>query len=158
MSKITKKETKNLAIGLGIVFIFFFCVLLNSPEEEDNEVLVETVEVIEVIVIATPEPTKIVIPTSEPTPEVTEEPTPTATATLISTLVPTAIPQPTLIPIVQPTSPPPGNCDYNSYPDFCIAPYPPDLNCSDIPHKNFKVNQPDPHGFDRDKDGLACEG
>ena len=57
-----------------------------------------------------------------------------------------------------PASPPPGNCDYNSYPDFCIAPYPPDLNCSDIPHKNFKVNQPDPHGFDGNKDGVGCEG
>ena len=48
------------------------------------------------------------------------------------------------------------SCD-PSYPDFCIPPPPPDLDCKDIPHKNFKVLQPDPHGFDRDKDGIGCE-
>ena len=47
-------------------------------------------------------------------------------------------------------------CD-PSYPTVCIAPYPPDLDCGDIPHKKFKVLQPDPHGFDRDKDGIGCE-
>ncbi len=49
-----------------------------------------------------------------------------------------------------------GNCD-RSYPDFCIAPPPPDLDCKDIPYKNFTVLQPDPHHFDRDKDGIGCE-
>lgn len=44
-----------------------------------------------------------------------------------------------------------------SYPDFCIPPPPPDLDCKDIPRKNFKVLQPDPHKFDRDKDGIGCE-
>jgi hypothetical protein len=48
------------------------------------------------------------------------------------------------------------NCD-NSYPDFCIAPPPPDLDCGDITQKNFTVRQPDPHRFDRDKDGVGCE-
>jgi len=47
-------------------------------------------------------------------------------------------------------------CD-PSYPSVCIAPYPPDLNCGDIPHKNFIVLQPDPHKFDKDKNGLGCE-
>lgn len=48
------------------------------------------------------------------------------------------------------------SCD-PSYPDVCIPPYPPDLNCVDIPYKNFKVLQPDPHRFDADKDGIGCE-
>jgi len=50
----------------------------------------------------------------------------------------------------------PNNCD-ESYPDVCIPPYPPDLDCSEIQYANFKVLQPDPHGFDRDKDGIGCE-
>jgi len=54
-------------------------------------------------------------------------------------------------------SPSPKNqCD-PSYPDFCISPPPPDLNCSDISQKRFTVLQPDPHHFDGDKDGIGCE-
>jgi len=49
-----------------------------------------------------------------------------------------------------------SNCD-SSYPDFCIPPYPPDLDCKDIPQKRFTVLQPDPHRFDGDKDGIGCE-
>jgi len=48
------------------------------------------------------------------------------------------------------------SCD-SSYPDVCIQPYPPDLNCGDIRYANFKVLQPDPHGFDGDNDGIGCE-
>jgi hypothetical protein len=52
-----------------------------------------------------------------------------------------------------------GNCDRISYPDpnICIPPSPPDLNCPDITYTNFRVTGPDPHGFDRDKDGIGCE-
>jgi len=49
-----------------------------------------------------------------------------------------------------------GNCD-PSYPDVCIAPYPPDLDCKNVPYKKFKVLPPDPHHFDGDKDGIGCE-
>jgi len=48
------------------------------------------------------------------------------------------------------------NCD-PSYPDVCIPPPPPDLDCKDIPYRNFRVLPPDPHRFDRDKDGIGCE-
>jgi len=48
------------------------------------------------------------------------------------------------------------NCD-PSYPDVCIAAYPPDLDCGEIGYSNFKVLQPDPHRFDGDKDGIGCE-
>jgi hypothetical protein len=52
-----------------------------------------------------------------------------------------------------------GNCDRISYPDsdICIPPYPPDLNCPDVPYKNFQVTGRDPHGFDRDNDGIGCD-
>jgi micrococcal nuclease len=56
-------------------------------------------------------------------------------------------------------SPTPSNekrCD-PSYPDFCIPPYPPDLDCGDIIYRNFRVLSPDPHRFDVDKDGIGCE-
>jgi micrococcal nuclease len=49
-----------------------------------------------------------------------------------------------------------SNCD-PSYPTVCIATYPPDLNCKDIPYSNFQVFPPDPHGFDADSDGVGCE-
>lgn len=50
-----------------------------------------------------------------------------------------------------------GNCD-PSYPTVCIPPYPPDLDCKDIPYRRFQVNPPDPHFFDGDYDGVGCEG
>jgi len=49
-----------------------------------------------------------------------------------------------------------NSCD-PSYPDVCIPPYPPDLDCGEIRYANFYVLQPDPHGFDPDKDGIGCE-
>jgi len=59
----------------------------------------------------------------------------------------------------QTPTPPPTNenqCD-PSYPDVCIPPYPPDLDCGEISYRNFKVLPPDPHGFDGDNDGIGCE-
>ena len=49
-----------------------------------------------------------------------------------------------------------NNCDA-SYPDFCIPSPPPDLNCADMSQKRFTVSGSDPHGFDRDGDGVGCE-
>ena len=49
-----------------------------------------------------------------------------------------------------------SNCN-SSYPDACISSPPPNLNCKDISDKDFKVLPPDPHGFDRDEDGIGCE-
>lgn len=48
------------------------------------------------------------------------------------------------------------NC-HPSYPTVCIPPPPPDLDCSDISYKRFKVLPPDPHRFDGDRDGIGCE-
>jgi len=57
-----------------------------------------------------------------------------------------------------PSPPPPTqpSCD-PSYPDVCITPYPPDLDCGEIGYSNFRVVGNDPHGFDRDNDGIGCE-
>ena len=81
--------------------------------------------------------------------------------------IPEPIPQQTQEPIQQQV-PAPGfedvpemivesDCD-PSYPDVCIPPWPPDLNCGDISYRNFYVLPDDPHGFDGDKDGIGCEG
>ena len=59
-----------------------------------------------------------------------------------------------------PPPPPPGNC-VASYPTVCIPPPPPRLKCTDIPYANFLVRwdvpHPDPHHFDKDRDGVGCE-
>jgi hypothetical protein len=59
-----------------------------------------------------------------------------------------------------PPPPPPGNCAA-SYPSVCIPPPPPDLDCGEIAYRNFTVRydvpDPDPHGFDGDRDGIGCE-
>jgi micrococcal nuclease len=49
-----------------------------------------------------------------------------------------------------------ANCDA-AYPTVCIPPPPPDLDCSDITFRRFKVLPPDPHHFDSDHDGIGCE-
>ncbi|MFW6074834.1 MAG: thermonuclease family protein [Chloroflexota bacterium] len=67
--------------------------------------------------------------------------------------VPLATPTPEPAPAPPPSG---GNCD-PSYPDVCIPPYPPDLNCDDVPYRRFTVLPPDPHGFDGDNDGIGCE-
>jgi len=71
-------------------------------------------------------------------------------------------PPPPPPPAPQPPPPPPpaSNCA-PSYPDECIPPPPPDLDCKDVPYRNFRVlwnvPDPDPHHFDGDRDGIGCE-
>jgi len=55
-----------------------------------------------------------------------------------------------------PTSSSSPNCD-PAYPDVCIPSPPPDLSCTEISFRNFRVLPPDPHGFDQNGDGLGCE-
>ena len=55
-----------------------------------------------------------------------------------------------------PSQPRPG-CDPN-YTGACIPPPPPDLDCGEIPDRNFASVGSDPHNFDVDHDGIACEG
>ncbi len=61
-----------------------------------------------------------------------------------------------LIAVLRTASQAQENCD-PSYPDFCIALPPPDLDCAEIGRRNFTVREPDPHRFDGDNDGIGCE-
>jgi hypothetical protein len=60
-----------------------------------------------------------------------------------------------------PPPPPAGGTCAASYPTVCIAPPPPDLDCADLPYRNFRVRwdvaDPDPHRFDGNRDGVGCE-
>jgi micrococcal nuclease len=49
-----------------------------------------------------------------------------------------------------------SNCDSSNL-DTCISSPPPNLNCKDVSDKDDEVLPPDPHGFDRDEDGIGCE-
>jgi hypothetical protein len=54
-----------------------------------------------------------------------------------------------------------GGCD-PAYPDFCIPPPPPDLDCARVRRlpgfkPNFRVRGSDPHNLDGDGDGIGCE-
>src|SRR5215208_1557562 len=56
--------------------------------------------------------------------------------------------------------PPPTLCDA-SYPSVCIPSPPPDLDCNDLPFREFRVRRdipsPDPHRLDQSEDGIACQ-
>jgi hypothetical protein len=60
-----------------------------------------------------------------------------------------------------PPPPPAGGKCAASYSTVCIPPPPPDLDCSDIPYRNFRVRwdvaNPDPHHFDGNRNGVGCE-
>ena len=81
--------------------------------------------------------------------------TPVDKVVVTSTISPTNTLEPTNTSI-SPTIKPVEKCDF-AYPDFCIPPPSPDLDCKDITEKKFKVLPPDPHGFDTDGDGIGCE-
>lgn len=117
------------------------------------------------VLVASPEPISSPTPSSSPTRERTKTPTrsptttltktQTRTATRIATKVPTKRPTLKPVPTIAPTRAP-ANCD-PSYPTVCIPPPPPDLDCGDIPYRNFRVIPPDRHRFDGDHDGIGCE-
>jgi micrococcal nuclease len=53
-----------------------------------------------------------------------------------------------------------ASCD-PTYPDLCIPPPPPDLDCCyvyDQGYRHITVLPPDPHNLDGNHDGVACEG
>jgi hypothetical protein len=58
-----------------------------------------------------------------------------------------------MLPRPQPVAP---SCDPN-YAGACIPIVGHDLNCPDVGVKRFQSIGSDPHGFDRDNDGIACE-
>ncbi len=49
-----------------------------------------------------------------------------------------------------------GRCD-PGYSGACIPVYPPDIDCPDAGAEGFRSTASDPHGFDADGDGIACD-
>ena len=50
-------------------------------------------------------------------------------------------------------------CDYH-YPDICLPAVESDrgdVDCEQIPYRNFTALPPDPHGLDRNKNGIGCD-
>jgi len=93
----------------------------------------------------------------------------TAQTASLGLWVPPPTPAPTPVPVAAPIAPiaapiapvaPAGNCEL-SYPGLCIPIGSADINCGDIAARGFQVvwtvPNPDPHGFDRDADGIGCE-
>ncbi len=64
---------------------------------------------------------------------------------------------PTAAPIAPPTTQAPGAACDSNYAGACVPVFPPDVNCPDIPVKNFQRIGSDPHRLDTDNDGVACE-
>jgi hypothetical protein len=93
----------------------------------------------------TPTRTAIVPATATSAPKARTQP-PRATATARRVAAPTRTPEEART----------AACD-PSYPTVCIPPPPPDLDCKDVPYRRFPVAGLDPHGFDRDGDGVGCE-
>lgn len=98
-------------------------------------------------------------------PRLTATAAPTRTATARPSQQATRIAQPTARPSTPtptptqspaPVAPQRSACS-PAYPDVCIPPPPPDLDCGDITASRFTVLPPDPHGFDREGDGVGCE-
>ncbi len=109
------------------------------------------------------EPTLAPSPTTAPT----LAPTPTATETPEQATSPTPAPEPTKPPPEpnesQAEEPVTQNCD-TSYPDVCIPIGAADYDCAggsgngpNYIRGPLRVLPPDPHGLDRDGDGIGCE-
>lgn len=111
--------------------------------------------------LPTPSPPTTVSPSAAP--PVVPSPPPPAVPSPPPPVVPSpppVVPDPPPVVTPPPAAPPPAppaqDCAA-SYPDVCIPPGPPDLDCPDVDYVNFRVQQPDPHRFDADQDGIGCE-
>ena len=78
------------------------------------------------------------------------EPWPPSETPVPSTPVTTTTTTPAIVPLIG------RGCDA-AYPEVCLPPPPPDLDCRDIPDRRFTVLAPDPHNFDGDFNGVGCE-
>jgi len=133
---------------LGVVGFLLGAFVASVGQEEQP---VRTVTVTSIVTSLVPAPTSTTEPPTTtmepPTTESTRAPTTTRRPRPATTT--TRRPRPT-------TTRPPSNC-HRSYPDFCIPPPPPDLDCDDVNGSDFTVLPPDPHGFDGNSDGEGCE-
>jgi hypothetical protein len=120
----------------------------------DHHVILDLAAIIPAANINATDPTRILDTRGEadPPPPTTQPPTTQPPTTQPpTTQPPTTQPPPTQ----PPTTQPPALCS-SSYPDVCIPPGPPDLNCGDIPFKDIRVVAPDEHNLDGNNDGIGC--
>ena len=172
--RLDSRKKGAAVLAAGIVAMVAGSSMAGSPEpdrETTTFAIVTSTEVSTTTTLLTP-PTTLVATTAgraattlrsvaaTTRPRVQTQPVAETTLPPIAPFVPTT-PQ-TEPPAPDPTQPQ-GNCD-PSYPDFCIAPPPPDLDCADI-GRSMTVLQPDPHRFDglagsndpNEPDGMGCE-
>jgi hypothetical protein len=164
--KNNKRDRILIIIISSILFILIYlCSTSRSTSNNDEPIMPDHTEIAATIyaeiylhteIAATIYAELALLETSTPVPTNTLIPTNTLfpTSTVMPTNTPTIAPTMVLIPTAFNAAS--SNCD-PSYPDVCIPSPPPDLNCDDIPYRRFRVLPPDPHGFDRDKDGIGCE-
>jgi hypothetical protein len=152
------REGKRYAmrVRFGIVVAFILAIILFPV----GALLANTIYV--PVVRNGPTPSSKVATSTPTMSTATLTPTPTVTLTPIHSPTPTPTPTATLTPIHSPTptptptAPSAQTCD-SAYPDVCIPPPPPDLDCGEILYRDFRVLPPDPHGFDGNNDGIGCE-
>jgi hypothetical protein len=93
-------------------------------------------------------------------PSIVVQPTAATPTTMPATRQVTATPPARSAPTGQASKPTTGGNCHASYPDFCMPPPPPDLDCNSAAlggRRRFAVRPPDPHGLDADRDGIGCE-
>jgi hypothetical protein len=160
-------------IAAGIAFVLIGTQVVSSVSATGSAIMASVptataTQTATVVPSQTSMPTETYTPTMTSTATVTDTSTITSTSTITFTATITNTPRPTSTsrPRNTATLAPPslgdgggstGNCD-PAYPGVCIPPRPPDLDCKQVPYTNFTVLPPDPHGFDRDADGVGCEG
>jgi hypothetical protein len=138
---------------LGIVGFVLGALVGTAGAGEQPVRTVTVTSIVTSIVTAAPTTQPATTPTTGP-PPTTRRPTTSAPPT--TRRPPVTAPPTTRRPATTRTSPPARACD-PSYPDFCIPPPPPDLDCPDLSRQGFTVVGADPHRFDADNDGLGCE-
>jgi len=146
------KTRRRAAITYGsVAAISLVMAGITAPETPQEQVVTPAPEP---MLDGTPTPTPD-SPSPTPTPE--PPPAPTMEPTVEAPTPEPAVEAPPPEPEAAPADEPASNCD-PAYPDSCIPPPPPDLDCGDIGERDFTVLAPDPHGFDREGDGIGCEG
>lgn len=161
MRQRTRGKSTKIYGGLTIASLIGIIAFSPTPPEAETatagQSTTSTQPQVESIPIASVPPGT---PTPTPTPEaviepIEEVPTPIATSPSPSP-EPVAEPEPIPQEIAPPEPVQTNDCD-PSYPDMCLPPGAGDLDCKDVSQRGFQVLPPDPHGFDRDRDGIGCE-